>query len=207
MIRGGRDGQHVTGGADGEPEGASWPRPADTAGRDRLAQRPRVRPGTACHLLPEYFSRSAPGLPRPQPGQARHAHRRPSAGRGGLHLRADLRQLGSPVIVILRSHPASLHGTRNGFTPMPQAGSSRLGSCSARTRAAYRAPALSGPSRAMVRACSGRICPAGRGASGRPGAHPDRSDNRSRELAAGNVAFSDGRSPRERAHCGRSARR
>ena len=75
VIRGGRDGEHVTGGADGEPEGTSWPWPADAAGRDRVAQRPRVRPGGACHLLPEYVGRSVPGLPCPQPGQARHAHR------------------------------------------------------------------------------------------------------------------------------------
>jgi hypothetical protein len=78
-----------------------WPRPC--------AQRRRVRPGAAGRLLPEYVGRSVPGLPCPQPGQVRHAHRRPPAGGGGRHQRADLRQLPGPVIVILRSHPASLH--------------------------------------------------------------------------------------------------
>ena len=127
VIRGGRNCEHVTSGADGEPEGVPWPRSADAAGRDRLAQRRRVRPGATEHLLGEYFSRSVPGLPCPQPDQVRHAHHRCSAGGGGLHLCADLRQLASPVIVILRSHPASLHGPRSGFTPMPQARTDRLG--------------------------------------------------------------------------------
>ncbi len=138
VIRGGRDGEHVTGGADGEPEGASWPWPADAAGRDRVAQRPRVRPGGACHLLPEYVGRSVPGLPCPQPGQARHAHRRQPCGGCGLHLRADRRQLGSPVIVILRSHPRQSAWTaeRIHFNAACQGGVLLLrppGSCSTRT--------------------------------------------------------------------------
>jgi hypothetical protein len=90
---------------------------------------------------------------------------------------------------------------------MPQARADRLGSCSTRTLAAYRTPAPSPPSRAMVRALL-RQNLSSRPRSLRPTGGAPRPERQSglEGVPAGSVALSDGRSPRERAHSRRSVR-
>jgi hypothetical protein len=159
-----------------------------------------MRPGAAEHLLPEYLSRSVPGLSCSQSGQARHAHRRCSAG-GGLNLRADLRQLPSPVIVILRSHPASLHRPRSRFSSMPQARAERdlprqqpmpkRSSAPAtawltgqRGHAGYRSSSVTSQPCHHEESCYGRTCPAAPRILRLTRRTPDRSDDRSQGMPA-----------------------